>query len=300
MSKSPRILVLGYSDIGFCALQYLLDQNKRVVSVFTHPDNPNEKIWFRSMEQLARQHNIPVYKPLSIKSSHWISVVQEWKPDLIFSFYYRNLIPLEILKIPSLGAFNLHGSLLPKYRGCCPVNWAIINGETQTGATLHHMTTKVDAGDIVDQEPVTIGTEESVATVMGKVKEAALSILKRQLDNLLSGNAPRLPQREEDATCYGKRRPENGRINWFQSAQDIFNLIRAVTHPYPGAFSEHRGNPLFLWWGHPIEKKTSASPGEVIALDPLTIATGKGLLEVNHFHWKNPLSVPLHVGDIFT
>ena len=236
-----------------------------------------------------------------------------------FSFYYRHLIPETILKLPRLGAFNLHGSLLPKYRGRVPINWAIIHGETQTGATLHYMVAKPDAGDIVDQEAVPIGPMETAREVFDKVAAAARQIVARQWDHIKSGKAPRIPQDPAQASYYGGRKPEDGRIDWSKDAREIFNLVRAVTHPYPGAFTELNGRRLFIWWAlprreaadapnlvtgrtseasrasepargprlYPIGESGGEPPGAVVATAPLRIATGQGSLEVLRLQWAD-------------
>ncbi len=151
MSK-PSILVFAYHDVGYECLDALIQNDEYIMAVITHRDNPDEEIWFRSVAALAKKYDIPVHTPESVNSPDWIKRIQSWGPELIFSFYYRNMIAEEILNIPRLGAFNMHGSLLPKYRGRVPINWAILNGEKETGVTLHHMVKKADAGDIVDQE----------------------------------------------------------------------------------------------------------------------------------------------------
>ena len=156
-------------------------------------------------------------------------------------------LPEEILRLPRLGAYNTHGSLLPKYRGRAPVNWAVLKGETKTGATLHLMTSKPDAGDIVDQEEVEIGPDDTAIVVQRRVTQASVQILERRLEELKAGTAPRRPQEESAATTFGRRRPEDGRIDWTRSALEVHNLVRAVTHPYPGAFTDIFGGKTFLW-----------------------------------------------------
>jgi methionyl-tRNA formyltransferase len=271
--------------VGHACLQELIDRKENVLALITHADDPGEQIWFQSVAELARRHNIPVHTPASVNTPEWIERIRALKPDLILSFYYRNLISPEILALPRLGAFNMHGSLLPKYRGRAPVNWAIIHGERKTGVTLHHMTARADAGDIVDQEAVTIGPRENVREVFAKVTVAARKLLARRLDDLTRGTAPRRVQDESQATTCARRGPEDGRIDWTLSADAIFNLIRAVTHPYPGAFIEVGGKRLYIWWALP-QRGGKAAPGEVLAVAPPRIATGKGSLELLRVQWE--------------
>ena len=284
-SDKPGILVFAYHDVGYTCLQELIERKENVLALITHADDPGEEIWFHSVAELARRHNIPVHTPASVNTPEWIERIRALKPDLILSFYYRNLISPEILTLPRLGAFNMHGSLLPKYRGRAPVNWAIINGERKTGVTLHHMSARADTGDIVDQEAVTIGAREDVREVFAKVTAAARKLLARRLDDLTHGTAPRRPQDESQATKCARRGPEDGRIDWTFSADAIFNLIRAVTHPYPGAFTEVAGRRLYIWWALP-QKAGKGAPGEVLAVAPPRIATGKGSLELLRVQWQ--------------
>ena len=281
----PGVVVFAYHDVGVECLNALVSCGSRVLAVFTHRDNPEEKIWFRSVAQLARQHGIPVHTPDSVNTPEWIARLRELQPDIIFSFYYRNMICQEILDIPRLGAFNIHGSLLPQYRGRVPINWAVLNGETETGATLHHMVKRPDAGDIVDQEAVSIGPRDTAQDVFIKVTAAARQVVERSLEAIKQDRAPRRPQDESQATYYGGRKPEDGRIDWHADSQRIFNLIRAVTHPYPGAFTDVEGRRFFVWWAEP-RPDGAGRPGQVVSIAPLRVAAGNGSLEITKWQWR--------------
>jgi methionyl-tRNA formyltransferase len=279
-ADAPRIVFFGYSEVGYRGLELLLRRKANVVAVISHQDDPKENQWFRSVPKLAAQHGIPLHTPEQLKASEWLPVFeQELKPDLIFSFYYRHMIPTKLLAGARLGAFNMHGSYLPFYRGRAPVNWAVLNGETFIGATLHYMVREPDAGDIVDQEKVPIGPRETSSEVMAKVTEACVTVLDRQLDNLLAGTAPRVPQDHSQATYFTGRKPEDGRIDWAWPTARIFNLIRAVTRPYPGAFTELPGRGrITVWWAEPCAGQ--GIPGTILSESPLRIATGDGALEI--------------------
>lgn len=227
-----RIVVFAYSQLGHDCLKYLIDNKENVVAVFTHDDNPNEHIWFDSVASLAALHNIETIRSPHPNTEFFIKMIREKQPDIIFSFYYRNMICQEILDIPTLGAMNMHGSLLPKYRGRVPINWAIIHGEKQSGATLHYMVKAPDAGDIVDQESVSILPNDTAGQVMDKVIDVAVKILARQLPLIKKGKNPRIVQDHSLATYYSGRKPEDGCINWVDSSVNIHNLVRALL-PYP-------------------------------------------------------------------
>ncbi len=306
----PRVLFFGYSEVGYATLELLLARGVAVAGVFTHADDGQETQWFRSVPKLAAERGLPVFTPDSLKDPAWVDKVRALRPDLILSMYYRNMIPTRLLDLAPLGAFNMHGSYLPRYRGRAPLNWAIIHGEDHTGVSLHVMVKEADAGDLVDQEKIPIGPDEPVTTVLPRVREAAVSVLGRQLDALLAGRAPRTPQNHALATYFGKRTPEDGRLDWNRPAREVFNLIRAVTRPFPGAFTDvSRGgqlNRLVVWWGRPLAgTHPTVPPGRIVKINPLTISCGQGaLMELSDFEWVNlenhlkPASPPtLQVGE---
>jgi methionyl-tRNA formyltransferase len=271
--------------VGYECLDALITRGENVIGVLTHEDDPKETIWFKSVAALARSHGIPVYTPESVNTSFWTTRIRTIAPDIIFSFYYRNLISEEILAVPRLGAFNMHGSLLPKYRGRAPINWAVLRGEKESGVTLHHMVKHADAGDIVDREAAPIGPEDTAFDVFNKVTVAARKVLERRLDDIKAGTAPRMQQDQSQATTFGGRKPGDGRIDWTASAERIHDLIRAVTHPYPGAFTEANGRRLFIWQAKPLGRGVGR-PGTVLSIDPLRVATGSGSLEITRYQWE--------------
>ena len=271
-----KAVVFAYHNIGCVGIEALLNAGVSIEAVFTHTDNPNENVFFRSVAELAAERGIPVFAPENVNHPLWINRIAKMKPDFIFSFYYRNMICKKILDIPAKGAFNLHGSLLPKYRGRCPVNWAILNGETRTGVTLHYMTEKPDAGDIVAQESFAILKNDTAGTVHEKAAAAAEKMLKSALPAVLKGKAPRRKQNEKQATYFHGRKPEDGRIDWSKPAEEIRNLVRAVTRPFPGAFS-YLASKKYVFWDVTAAKSTvKAAPGTILSTEPLTIAAGRG------------------------
>lgn len=272
-----KLVVCAYHNVGYRCIEELLRQGAEISLIFTHEDSPTEQIWFSSVRTLAQMHGIP-WLTSSINEPYNIQRVRELNPDFIFSFYYRNMIKPELLEIPDKGALNLHGSYLPKYRGRVPVNWAVINGETETGATLHYMVAKPDAGDIVDQEKVSIEFTDTAQDVFAKVTAAAVTVLRRAWPRLVDGTAMRIPMALSTGSYFGGRKPEDGRIDWTKSAVQIYNLIRGVTHPYPGAFTELNGERVLVWSAWPVVGE--AEPGQVVSLNPLRVGTGDGLLEL--------------------
>jgi methionyl-tRNA formyltransferase len=245
--SQPRVVFFGYHSIGARSLAVLLAGGERVTAVFTHTDDPREPVWFESVAALARQAGIPVYAPLTPNTPEMLGMLRALEPDLFVSVYYRRLLSPEALALPSIAAVNLHGSLLPKYRGRAPLNWAIVNGERETGVTLHHMAPEADAGDIIAQAAVPVGPDDTAFVVYQRMIGAAEALLAGTYPLIVAGTAPRRPQDHRAATVFGARRPEDGRIEWAWSAPQIHNLVRAVTHPYPGAFTASKGRRLFVW-----------------------------------------------------
>ena len=236
-------VVFAYHDVGARCLETLLSHGVNVPLVVTHEDDPRENIWFESVAALARLHAIPTVTPAHPNTAEFTRLIASLRPDFLFSFYYRQMLGQALLDIPRLGALNMHGSLLPKYRGRAPVNWAVIRGERETGATLHYMVAKPDAGDIVDSQSVPIFPDDAAVDVFRKVTDAAQFVLARSLPRLIDGTALRIAQNHAQATYFGGRKPEDGRIDWSRSATEIHNLVRGVAPPYPGAFTSIGGKP---------------------------------------------------------
>ncbi len=296
----PRILFFGYSEVGFECLSLLLERGDNVVALITHEDNPLEKIWFQTPAVAAAKHGVPVHTPASVNTPEWMERIALLAPDLILSVYYRNMISEKILGLAPLGAFNMHGSLLPKYRGRAPINWAILHGEPRLGMTLHRMVKKADAGAVVDQEGVDIGPRDTAEQAFRKVMPCARRVLARQIDALLAGTAKETPQDDSQANYFTGRKPEDGRINWTQTSAQIFNLIRAVTDPYPGAFTDVGPARLMVWWAEsdsPATHGRHGRPGEILALNPLVVATADGALELTKTEWHQAPAPELHVGQ---
>lgn len=239
-----RAVVFAYHNVGVRCLSVLMAHGIEIALVVTHKDNPSETIWFDSVEGLATRAHLPSATPDDPNTPEWVERIRALDPDFIFSFYYRHMLRTEILESARLGAYNMHGSLLPKYRGRVPVNWAIIHGERHTGATLHRMVSKPDAGAMVSQQSVPILPDDTAFEVFQKVTVAAEIALDSALPNLIQGTATHTPLDLSQGSYFGGRKPEDGRIDWSQSSDRIHNLIRAVAPPYPGAFCDADGKRL--------------------------------------------------------
>jgi len=275
-----KTVVFAYHTIGCEGIRALLAQGFDISAIFTHRDDPGEQVWFESVAELAIEHQIPIYAPEDINHPMWEAKIRKMAPEVIFSFYYRHMIGQPILDIPPKGCLNLHGSLLPAYRGRCPVNWVLVHGETQTGVTLHYMVPKADAGDIVAQQAVRIEPEDTALRLHEKLARATSELLSKTLPLLRSGKAPRRPQTEEGASCFGGRKPADGLIDWTEPAETVRNLIRAVARPYPGAFSYIGQRKCLIWSARVVPMPTPEHPGTLISISPLTVACGEQALEI--------------------
>jgi methionyl-tRNA formyltransferase len=240
-ANAPRAVVFAYHDVGVRCLRTLLAQGVEVPLVLTHTDAPGENIWFESVAQHAAWHGLEVLMPPNPNLPEIIGQVRAARPDFLFSFYYRSMLGAELLSLPPRGAYNMHGSLLPKYRGRAPVNWAVLCGESETGATLHAMAIKADAGDIVDAQAVPILPDDTSIEVFRKVTVAAEMTLSRCLKALIDGSARHTPQDLSAGGYFGARSARDGAIDWRGGARAAHNLIRAVAPPYPGAYTEAEG-----------------------------------------------------------
>ena len=239
-----RAVVFAYHNIGVRCLRVLLARGFDVPLVVTHADAPGETIWFASVAACADEYAISATAPEDPNSTELAARIDALAPDFLFSFYYRKMLKAPLLRSARRGALNMHGSLLPRYRGRAPVNWAVINGETETGATLHYMVEKPDAGDIVARQAVPILPDDTAFDVFNKVTTAAAQALDRVLPALLAGAAPRTAQDLSQGSYFGGRTPQDGRIDWRWPAGKIHDLVRGVAPPYPGAFCELNGKTL--------------------------------------------------------
>jgi len=256
-----KAVVFAYHDVGCMGIRVLRKLGVEL-AVFTHDDDPGENHWFGSVRKTCAELGVPC----TTANPHLpeeLARIAAFGPDAVFSLYYRDMLKDAVLSLAKRGAVNLHGSYLPRYRGRAPVNWMILHGETKGGVTLHHLVAKPDAGDIVDQEAFAIGSEETGRDVYAKMLPAAEKVLTRSAVAVLRGTAPRTPQVEADARYFGRRRPSDGEILWRAAAEDVRNLVRAVTHPYPGAYTFAGATKVLVWWAQRVDASARAAAGLV-------------------------------------
>lgn len=296
-----RTVVFGYHSVGTSGIQTLIDNGFQIVAVVTHQDNPNETIWFDSVAEKAHSLGVPVLKPEDPNTDEMAAALKSLMPEVGFSFYYRTVLKKKILKLFPMGAFNLHGSLLPAYRGCAPINWQILRGETQTGVTLHRMTRRIDGGEIVEQMPMPIGADDTALMVFEQMLPAMQQVLRRSLPKIVDGAVRGRPQDDAQASYFGRRRPDDGRLLFDRMTPgEMYNLMRAVAYPYPGTFFYRDTEKVWVQWLRPVLNGTAASaneaparPGQVLCLEPLTVACKGGAVELVEVGPPRPLG-PRH------
>jgi len=268
-----RIVLFGYGEMGCTGLEFLLAQKEDVAAVVTHRDDPHEKKWYRSLAEVATAAKVRL---IYGEESDLPEAVAGLKPDLILSFYYRNMIPMSVLRLAPRGALNLHGSKLPRLRGRAPINWALVECEEESGVTLHHMVKAPDAGDIVAQRSWRIGPRDTAKDLFFRAVDEAKLLMREIWPAVRAGTAPKIKQDDAKATYRGRRRPDDGRIDWSQPSRRIDGLVRAVTDPFPGAFTLLGGRKLMVWQGSPAPGK--GVPGTLI--DEGLVATGDGAYRI--------------------
>jgi methionyl-tRNA formyltransferase len=299
-------LFLG-SRRGFAVLKKLIAANANIIGIICLVEDPHEDQYHPKVGALATEHSIPVFYSTDVKPSAYADVLRKAQPDIVFAIGWRYIINQEAYRIPPLGTLIIHDSLLPKYRGFAPMNWAIINGETQTGVTLFHIAEGVDCGPIVDQLATTIEINDTAKTVDEKIIKLYEEIIIKNLPGLASGNVRSIPQDEALATYTCKRTPEDGEINWNNSAKQIYNLIRGLTHPFPGAYTTLRGKRIIIWNAElpeKAEKYIGNIPGRIIGKksEAIEVLTGEGVLRLTHLQYsdeeeKSAMDIPISVKD---
>lgn len=256
MPEGGTIALFGHGIVGARTLQALVDLGLPPVLVCTHEIGPAD--WQLDLTGPCKTNDIPCQVEPDLNSPELEELLRQVSCDLIISAAYRTLLPARLLAAARLGGVNLHGSPLPRYRGCAPVNWMVIKGETEGGVTLHVMETRPDRGPIVGQLLFPIGPSDTGFDVLLKVAQGAGRLVKTHLPDLLAGRAQLTPQGR--GTCFGRRGPEDGRIDWNSTPDEIVNLVRAVTRPYPGAFFEVDGERIYVWWARAAPAR-AAAPG---------------------------------------
>ncbi len=275
-----RVLMMGNHNIAVKCLEHLIEGPHDVVGVVGIPEDPGERAYYASLTDLARGHGIPVLTPKKVNAADVVDQLEAMKPDLITVISYRQLLKKRIIGIPPLGIINLHGAMLPRFRGASPINWVLIKGETETGVTIHYIDEKVDHGPIIAQRPIPISFDDTAVTLFDKVTDVGLELFRDVIGSFERGDVPTSPNRTEEGSYVYRRKPEDGVLDWTGRSADVYNMIRALVYPFPGAFTHFNGLKTVVWWGVPISiGPEDPKPGQLYRFDhsdQWAIAAGEG------------------------
>ncbi len=279
---SLRIIFMGTPDFACPSLSILLEHHYTIAGVVTAPDKPRgrgQHVTFTPVKEYALRHNLNVLQPESLRDPLFIETLRSLQPDLIVVVAFR-ILPPDVFQLPPLGTFNLHASLLPKYRGAAPINWAIINGETETGVTTFFLREKVDTGNIILQERVTIGENETAGELHDKLSVIGAQLVLKTVQLIERGTVQTIPQNDTLATPAPKIFKQQCRINWNAPAQTIHNFIRGLS-PHPAAWTTHNNKLLNIYRTH-YHPSVQASPGTIYRCTPkeLLVGTKDGLIQI--------------------
>ena len=276
---------MGNHNIGVMCLGHLIQRGHEIAAVIGIPEDPDEVKYYDSVLGKADQLRLQTYAPKNVNNSELVAVFRELAPDLIVVISYRQILRKPIIDIPRLGVINLHGALLPKFRGGSPINWAIINGESETGVTIHYIDEGVDTGPIIAQRRIPITCDDTAVTLFEKVTNEGFELFKQVVYYFETGSVPTIPNRKEEGSYYRRRTPDQGVIDWKLDATSIYNLIRALVPPFPGAFSYIRGRKMTVEWGVPLAvSKEDTAPGELFRFThsgQYAVAAGSGSILLN-------------------
>ena len=280
--NKAKIVFMGTPEFAVPSLDILVKNGFNVACVVTVPDKPQGrglKLSQSEVKKYALEHNLPILQPEKLKDEKFIKYLEELSPDIIVVVAFR-ILPREVYSLAKLGAFNLHASLLPKYRGAAPINWAIINGETKTGVTTFFLDDKVDTGNIIFQEEVDINSDETAGDLHDKLMQIGANLVLKTVRAILNNNAPRIQQSDLKATPAPKIFKEHCKIDWNNPMEKIHNLIRGLS-PYPAAFTTYKGKIIKIYKSEKTNTKVDLLPGSVLVTkEDLFVACNDSYLKI--------------------
>lgn len=285
-----KVLFMGTPDFAVATLEHLIQSRHEVIGVVTQPDKQKgrgQAVSYSPVKELALKHQLPIYQPLKVKDPEFMDIIRALEPEVIVVAAFGQILPKAFLDIPPYGCINVHGSLLPKYRGAAPIQYSIIDGEEETGITIMYMDVGVDTGDMILQESLPIAPKETGGSLFDKMAVLGAELLLETLDKIEAGTAVRIPQDHEKATHVKMLDKEMGRLDFTQSAVRLERLIRGL-NPWPSAYTILDGKTLKLWQAdvEPISQTVGEmhfTPGEIVELrkDSFVVATGEGALIIH-------------------
>lgn len=275
-----KIILFAHQNWGVKTIETITKTNHQIIHVFTHPIDldKNEKIWYESVEKECQKYDIPITIKANVNEEDE-KKIQNASPDLILLVGWRKLIPQTIYKIPKYGTINMHDGLLPKYRGFAPINWAIVNGEKETGVTLHFVDKTADTGDIILQKKVSITLEDTASDVYNRILELVPELINELLNLVETKNFTIISQKGKKGFFCSRRFPKDGKINWNDDRIKIYNLIRGLSNPYPNAFCNYNKQTIFIKKAILIEEDYRGPPGRICQISDRGIIVTCG---INH------------------
>jgi methionyl-tRNA formyltransferase len=293
----PKILFMGTPEFALPALSLLVEQRYPIVSVVTQPDRPQGRgrtLQPSPVKDLALGHHLPVLQPERVRDDAFLATFRQLSPDIVVLAAYGQLLPKEIIEQPKIACLNIHPSLLPKYRGAAPINWAIIRGEKKTGVTIMEMTEELDAGDIIMQEEIPIGADENFDSLHDRLSHRGAELLILAVEGITAGTAKPIPQDAAAATYAPRLKKESGLILWEQGVADIVNLIRGLSS-YPGAYTMMGGKKLKILGAREEATATGKAPGTIVIKKGTTmaVAAGNGYVHLQDVQMENKKRMPV-------
>ncbi|BCJ95286.1 methionyl-tRNA formyltransferase [Anaerocolumna cellulosilytica] len=277
-----NIVYMGTPEIAAVILEKLIHSKHHIQAVVTQPDKPKgrgKQMQASPVKELALNHNIPVYQPLKAKEEAFLAILKEINPDIIVVAAFGQILTKSVLELPKYGCINVHASLLPKYRGAAPIQWAIIDGEEKTGITIMHMDAGIDTGDMILKEEILIAPKETAGTLHDKLAVCGGSLLLKALEEIEAGTAVREKQEETEATYVKVLDKAMGHLNFREPAIKLERFIRGL-NPWPSAYTYLEGKTLKIWDAEVLDETMDGQPGEVVRItrDSIVIKTGQGSL----------------------
>lgn len=287
-----RIVFMGTPDFAVGTLEELIKAGHEIIGIVTQPDKPKGRgktLMPTPVKEVALKHQIPVYQPQKLREKEFTEALRNLSPDVIVVAAFGQIITKEILEIPRFGCINVHASLLPAYRGAAPIQWAVINGEKESGVTIMQMDEGLDTGDMIDKVVVPLAQDETGGSLFDKLSQAGARLCVKVLKDLEEGKAVREKQPEESTTPYASMISKKmGEINWSQPAGSIEQLIRGLD-PWPSAYTKLQGKTLKLWKARVVEEKQEKGrPGEVVQVEKeaFFVQTGEGILKIEELQME--------------
>ena len=275
-----RLLFMGTPEFAVPCLARLIADGYEIAGVFTQPDKPKgrgHKLAPPPVKELALQHSLPVYQPEKLRDGQALEIFRSLKPDLAVVVAYGRILPKELLEVPALGCVNVHGSLLPKYRGAAPIQWSVLNGDAVGGITTMYMAEGLDSGDMILQEETPIGENETAGELYERLSQIGASLLSETVKQILSGNAPRIPQEESQATLAPMLEKPMGQLDFSKPAFAVHKWICGM-NPWPAAFTSLDGMTVKVYRSRIAQGE--GEPGTVLLGKGLTVACGQGAVEL--------------------